>query len=1298
MANLIHIKQPFSKEIDSMRKIEKGESIKDLCKSLNNGQEEFNVPTICLLNDEPVMRSEWESKKVKENDTVTFATVIGDPITIIVSIIAVVAAVGLTLALNVPTPTTPGDIPEPDPVFTLRGQTNRIRLGDPIEEHFGRVKIFPSYAAVSYNKYIDNEQFLFSLFCLGQGEYDVENIFIEDTAISNFPDVEYQFYSPGESVVLFRDNVATSAEVGNIELFGSNQPEYSGKSGPFTANAPQTQTDILEVDVSLPGGLYESQDDGTLGEATVSALFEYRQIDDNGVAITGWATLATFNETLATNTPQRYTLSKSVTPARYEVRANRITTWTDDIKISDKIVWETLKAYLPNVGTYGDVTLLAVKARASNNLNDSSRSSINLFATRKLPIWNGTTWSTPTATRSAVWAFIHMFKTQNGGLLSDDKFFDLDSLVETHNTLVGEGRNFDWSFDTRSTVWQNASLACRAVRGIPMLQGSKLLMILERPKTIPTAVFGPANIIKNSLEWDIKIYNENEYDGVEVEYTDPVTWKSETVECFLNDSQGDFLEPIKLPGVTNRQLAYQEGMYEESKRRYLRENVTFRTGLEGYVPTLNDLIIVNHDLPRWGQGGTVLSIDGNTITVDTSLVFTDGETHKVLLRTKLGDVSGPHTVTEGTNDKEVILSSSVALNDFYFDGSHEKPVFLFGVENMEGKLITVTDISSSGEEEIEITGSNYDSRVFDFDTAITQPAPPPASIIDADDKLFVTGLNISGLGNSTTEAIVTWDRTNKASSYLLNYGNSANRFTDVIEVPSNSHRITLPYLPLYVRVAAKNSVTTGPYSSVVSLDSSDFSAVSLIAPSNINLTVGYGSISLDWSRVVGVDYYQVRITLEDPNVETNPAYVTYEVENLSATINGLLDNTTYWVQVRSAKRTTTINDIYSPWSSPHISGTTGIIINGTFYGSTVPGDPGEEGVVWFDQGNDNEIYRWDGSNWVSVADGRILDLSDRIDTTEANLITLENAVDQYDNRYALRVDGDGGVVGYELLSGAGQNSFKIKANEFSVVDDSGGAQRQPFVINNGQIFLNADTFIQSLSAGKIASGDISAAIINMIGTGSEIKSSNFINNSSGFRIRGSGDAQFNNITAKNGNFQGVLTGSTIQASTLVLDTGMQVAQSDRLDRPANIEVSLTNSSSSFLGSPEVSFLGRNNNSSDLSTRVIGPKHRFNITASYTGTEDKCHVYFGNSKIKSIPAVAVPHPNRNLTGFDGDEVYFSGSVSFSYTVSNPSSSGAFTFELKSQIGDDDGLNGRSYSINGDQMTIQASCNNWSNFNL
>jgi hypothetical protein len=729
MAHIVKINNPFEpyKETE-VREHPGGISIATwLLENEGPDFRDFTRPTICIMDGRPVLRKNWASRTIQPNSVVNFVAVQGEPITIAYWVIAVLVVAAVAVALSLPKPTIPGELPEADPVFDFKGMRNQIRLGSPIEVPYGRNKLWPSYAARPYTQYINNEQYQFQLFCLGHGTFDDIDAFFEDTSINNFQDVDWEIVGPGEQLTLFPDNVLTSAEIASIELYGPNEAEYTGLSGPYILNPAGTLASKLEVDVSLPLGLFVGANDGSMNAIGMTALFEFQEIDDAGVAVGDWQELGSFHKVLATNTPQRYTISQDVTPGRYQVRGARVSLKDTSTKAANVLRWETARAFLPDTKDYGDVTLYALKTRASNNLNDNVSNRFNVIATRKLPIYDaGTeTWSEPVATRGIIPAFCDLFRAEYGGQLADSRL-DLEELWALHEIYEGLGWTFDWVFDQRGTLWESARVIARAGRAVPMLDISQITMIRDYEKTIPTAIYNQENIVEGTFRWDIQLAELDDYDGVEIEYIDPTTHLPETVKCLIGDDAGDNCEQIKFPGCKDRDRAYQEGIYIRLCRLHQRENITFETGLEGRIPRYGDLIKVVHDMPRWGQGGQVLSIVGTTVTLSEPPDFGDMVgTFKIGFRTKTGGVQGPYTVTPGATDNTVELEEAIDTSAFIFDYISERPLYYFGKENLEGTLCKIIGLTPS-EDTVEIkavvvTGTS----VFECPYDPCVPPPPP---------------------------------------------------------------------------------------------------------------------------------------------------------------------------------------------------------------------------------------------------------------------------------------------------------------------------------------------------------------------------------------------------------------------------------------------------------------------------------------------------------------------------------------------------------------------------------------------
>ena len=130
----------------------------------------------------------------------------------------------INAALPLPRPPV---LPQASPTYTIGAQGNQARIEQAIPVQYGRLLAWPDFAAQPYTEFAGNEQYLYQLLCLGAGEYDIEEIRIEDTPIAAFAEITTEIIAPGAQVTLFPTNVITSVEVSGQELTGQTAATYS---------------------------------------------------------------------------------------------------------------------------------------------------------------------------------------------------------------------------------------------------------------------------------------------------------------------------------------------------------------------------------------------------------------------------------------------------------------------------------------------------------------------------------------------------------------------------------------------------------------------------------------------------------------------------------------------------------------------------------------------------------------------------------------------------------------------------------------------------------------------------------------------------------------------------------------------------------------------------------------------------------------------------------------------------------------------------------------------------------------
>ena len=425
-------------------------------------------------------------------------------------------------------------------------------------------------------------------------------------------------------------------------------------------------------------------------------------------------TVAAF--TAATNDAQQWSLFIPVPEARLEVRIRR----TDNKDLSSRAGHELrmtgLKAIIITLPQYRDCTVLHTILKATDALSSQSSQKINVIGTGKLPIWDGAQWSSPTATRSPVWAMADVLRAKYGGRLTDKQLAiaDLVALAEVTNN---RGDYFDYYADQQSPLRDALAMIGESCRIVPLESWGMVRFRRDQLQPLPVMLFTDEQINKGSFTQEWIQPSDSMAAYLIVEYFSSATWQWETLTVGIAPDD-PMVKPIthRINGVTTAAQAQREGTYMLVCNQLRRKFVSFTTVLGGYIPVYGDLIAVTHDLPGWGQSAAIQAVDGGLyrITTDTTLRWVDGAQHWIALRKADGALTVPKrcaAVNKITSPNIVRLSAAnwsalmaeigvIRTAELY---SHPTTL-LFGTSATLYQRVVLTSVKDRGNEQAEISG------------------------------------------------------------------------------------------------------------------------------------------------------------------------------------------------------------------------------------------------------------------------------------------------------------------------------------------------------------------------------------------------------------------------------------------------------------------------------------------------------------------------------------------------------------------------------------------------------------------
>lgn len=497
-----------------------------------------------------------------------------------------------------------------------------------------------------------------------------------------------------------------SSTTATIELDASTQE--GDWCGPFACCPQGEKATQLEWDVLFPNGLLKVTSKGDERDWSAEIELQYRDIETAGA----WTPI---RETYTGKTMDQIGYTERVTlpyPMRAEVRMRRIGAESENSNRIDAVQWYGLRANLPIKKVYEGVTVIAVRVRGGHRISSKSEQLISVEATRVLPVRSGNgTWDVESPTRDIVPFIAHVARSI--GYTDDD--LDMPELERLGAVWSARGDYFDFIADSARTVKQVLSDAMAAGFADLTIDRGRIRPVRDEPRTTFEQGYSPQNMT-DELTRQFKARKPDDFDGVDVEYTDGITWQKETVKCRLPGDIGRRVEKIKVEGVTDRTRAWRIGMRQRLIQKYRRWGYQFSTEMDAlnsrylsYVPLQDEV---------YCQSALMLSYSGGIIESSEPLRWVDGVEHVAAVRRPNGTVSGPYP-TARIDDHHLSINGL----DFEPDTSWgiEPPHLYFGLVDRWSYPALITDIRPSGTDGASVEAVNYAPEIYQFDNA-TPPA------------------------------------------------------------------------------------------------------------------------------------------------------------------------------------------------------------------------------------------------------------------------------------------------------------------------------------------------------------------------------------------------------------------------------------------------------------------------------------------------------------------------------------------------------------------------------------------------
>ncbi|MEJ4043482.1 host specificity factor TipJ family phage tail protein [Erwinia sp. SLM-02] len=476
--------------------------------------------------------------------------------------------------------------------------------------------------------------------------------------------------------------------------------------GPFLCCPEGETTTQIELNFVYPQGLVDiGSKDGKIHWHDVEITIQYRLSGS-----TEWDSVKIKH---GNDTVNMIGYTEAITfpiSGNYEVRVKRDTpVWGGTTR--DSVQWQAMRAKLPTrPSRYNNLTTMALTVRTGNRLASQSDRRVNAVVTR---LYDGH------SSRSISGAFYHVARS----LGYNDNQIDMATINQLEATYwTPRGERFDYEAASDSTSAKDVfDKIVEAGMGYFLLSDGLLSAGREGIKNW-TGMITPQETV-GEMQTAFRAPSDDDYDGVDVKYINPVTWAEETVQCRTVDNPVPRkTEDYSLDMVMSEDRAYRIGMRRLMKHLHQRRTYTATTELDAWCYQFGDRIILADDITDKTTSCLIdaMQHDQQKITLQVTeplnwshasprcwIRFQDGRASRLLTPTKVDE----YTLSVPYSDD---LDPDSWLMD---DPDIELPRLMFCAGEQAARHGIATEIAPDSDGTCQLTAPEYKDIFYQYDDA-----------------------------------------------------------------------------------------------------------------------------------------------------------------------------------------------------------------------------------------------------------------------------------------------------------------------------------------------------------------------------------------------------------------------------------------------------------------------------------------------------------------------------------------------------------------------------------------------------
>lgn len=784
-----------------------------------------------------------------------------------------------------------------------------------------------------------SKTFISIMYGLGEGEIagladGYKSVYLDDTPLQN-DDGEFNFqnvkvdFRAGTNDQTYIDGFAdvASETAVNVEL----------KHGtPWVKSFNNLDLDALRVRIKWGALRQQNRDNGDVSGVKIDYAIDVKT--DNG----GW--VEALNTSINAKTSNAYERSHRIdlpdAQQGWAVRVRRITPNSTSELVSDTMYISAITEVIDLKLRYPNTALLGLRYDAEQFSNVAKMSARCRGLIIKVPtnynpitrtydgLWDGQ--FKMAYTNNPAWVYYDLCTAERYGLGSRltqsmiDKW-SLYRLAQYCDHMVDDGMGGQEPRFTVNVYIQSADGAFELLsrlagvfRAISYWDGTSIVLDADIPQDSIYS-FSRANVIDGIFEYT-GTRARDRHTVAKVAWDNPANHFKTEYEYVRDEKAiakfGVRVADIQAWGCTSKGQAQRAGLWALKSEQLETRMVTFKVGLDGYIPAPAKVIEISDELfAGRATGGRVLAINKTktVITLDRAITAKAGDTLVIN-----GD--------DGTSQRRQISAAggdNVTVTKPFSDIS-EQNVWVLDSQDLATMKFRVLSVTADDNHEFTITAVQYNPVKYDAIDTGAVASERPISVINPTVQAPTKSVNLSSYhtvnqGVTVTTLVIGWEQVTGAVKYAVEWRKDNGNWQSLPPTGTNSIEITGVYAGQYearvTAISAFGQASLATHSNLTQIQGKQGKP-----PRPINFTaqgVLFG-MNLGWNFAKGsgdTNYTEIQVS---PDGRTNIATLgTFAYPTNKHEITGLQGNLTQFYRARIVDKLGNTSD-WTDW----VSGTT----------------------------------------------------------------------------------------------------------------------------------------------------------------------------------------------------------------------------------------------------------------------------------------------------------------------------------------------------------------------------------------